>query len=143
MASEKESRDDAFSDNCLSDSCSSDSYADSDYIPGSNILNEPSDSCSSDYSDDVPMVAHVPVLQESTSQQEEMSSTVDSVNVFVTVMLVIFRPKSALYPLKRQITRMVVFGTRNIVACFAQRCIPNFLATWSRFTQPKLKLLLL
>ena len=27
------------------------------------------------------MVAHVPVLQESTSQQEEMSSTVDSVNV--------------------------------------------------------------
>ena len=28
-----------------------------------------------------PMIAHVPVIQESTSQHEEISSTVDSVNV--------------------------------------------------------------
>ena len=72
MTSVKESRDDAFSDNYVSDSCSSDSYTDSDYIPGSNILNEPSDSSSSDYSDDVAMVAHVPVLQESTSQRRHV-----------------------------------------------------------------------
>ena len=39
------------------------------------------DNCSSDYSDEIPMVAHVPVIQESTSQHEEISSTVDSVNV--------------------------------------------------------------